>query len=182
MTLQILREKSHVQEEVAKFYKKVCPECNCEIVYSGYKSFYSASKRNSICKSCRTTRGNKSEKRKIQKENNPAWKGYKCIPGAFIKSYRSSSKKSSKKVWEISLENIYDLWISQDKKCKLTNVNIGWYDLPKNKHSCSVDRIDSSKGYTIDNVQLVHKDVNLMKNYFEQNYFIEMCKLVANNN
>ncbi len=45
--------------------------------------------------------------------------------------------------------------------------------------SASIDRIDSSKEYTIDNVQLVHKDVNLMKNHFNQDYFINMCKMIS---
>jgi len=48
--------------------------------------------------------------------------------------------------------------------------------------SPSLDRIDSSKGYIKGNVQWIHKDVNIMKNKFNQEYFIEMCKLVASSN
>lgn len=43
-----------------------------------------------------------------------------------------------------------------------------------------LDRIDSSKGYIIDNVQWVHKDVNLMKLSHSKNTFIQICNQVSN--
>lgn len=46
----------------------------------------------------------------------------------------------------------------------------------------SVDRIDSNKGYTKDNIWIVHKDVNLIKQDYDIKYFISMCKAIANNN
>jgi hypothetical protein len=49
------------------------------------------------------------------------------------------------------------------------------------EHTASLDRIDSSKGYCEDNVQWVHKDINRMKNTFDQDYFISLCKLIAEN-
>ena len=45
--------------------------------------------------------------------------------------------------------------------------------------TASLDRIDSSKGYVIGNVQWVHKDINIMKNKFDNQYFIDMCKKIA---
>ena len=42
-----------------------------------------------------------------------------------------------------------------------------------NNDSISLDRIDSSKGYEENNVQWVHKDINLMKNKYDNKYFIE---------
>jgi len=47
------------------------------------------------------------------------------------------------------------------------------------KSTASVDRIDSNKGYIKGNVQFVHKDINLMKNVLNIEYFIEMCKKIA---
>ena len=114
-------------------------------------------------------------------KDNPCWKGYKDIPGAFLKGYRRSAKLSDKKVIEFTLEDIYNIWIKQDKKCALTKIIIGWGDESNNKNSASIDRINSNLGYTLDNIQLVHKDVNLMKNKFDQQYFIEMCILIAEN-
>lgn len=56
---------------------------------------------------------------------------------------------------------------------------ISSHDLNYGGYSASLDRIDSKKSYTVDNVQWVHKDVNWMKNKFDQDYFIEMCGRIA---
>lgn len=45
-------------------------------------------------------------------------------------------------------------------------------------HSVSIDRIDSSKGYLRDNVQLVCTGVNLMKKDMSDEMFIEFCRSV----
>ena len=45
--------------------------------------------------------------------------------------------------------------------------------------TASLDRIDSSKGYTRDNVQWVHKWINFMKQDFTQEEFITFCVAVA---
>ena len=69
----------------------------------------------------------------------------------------------------------------QDKVCKLSGLPIGWADIGRN-HTASIDRIDSNKGYVLSNIQLVHKDVNVMKSKYDQNYFISTCQLVAKRN
>lgn len=131
-----------------------------------------------MCKSCRSATANKSSKRNTKRENNSQWKGYKEIPYSWFSKYFERIKKKKQHFGDITIEQMYNLWISQDKKCALSGVTIGFYDDGKN-HTCSIDRIDSKKEYTIDNVQLVHKDVNLMKNKFDNQYFISMCKKIA---
>jgi hypothetical protein len=157
-----------------KTYNHTCSICNKEITYTSYKSYWTAKKRNGMCKSCRTTTANKSPVRNQKRENNPAWKGYKGIPYNWFSNYFKRSGKSG----DITIEQVYDLWIAQDKKCALSGVSIGFYDDGKT-HTCSIDRIDSSGSYTLANIQLVHKDVNIMKNKFEQAYFTEMCRLIS---
>jgi hypothetical protein len=46
----------------------------------------------------------------------------------------------------------------------------------------SIDRINSDKGYTKKNVQLVCADVNVAKNDLKQKDFIKLCKLISKNN
>lgn len=158
---------------------RLCPKCNKEIQYKSKKLYDQAQRRNSICKSCRTTIANKSPNRFQSGENNPFWKGYKDVPASWFTKYFSGSGKSRRKRFgNITTEDVYNLWIAQDKKCALSNLPIDFNHRPKYGTTCSLDRIDSKKEYTIDNVQLVHKDVNLMKNYFCQNYFIYMCRLI----
>jgi len=156
---------------------RICPMCNCEIIYKNYKSFHSAKTRNSVCKSCRTRIANVSEKRNSKMQNNPAWKGYNEIPYSWFSKY--FERKGKKRDGNITIVEVYNLWIQQNKKCALSNLNIDFIKT-ENGISASIDRIDSDKDYTNDNIQLVHKDINLMKNAFKQDYFIKLCKKVAN--
>jgi hypothetical protein len=80
----------------------------------------------------------------------------------------------------ITTQILYDILLSQDKKCSFTGLDINLYVSKKDKISQtgSLDRIDSKKGYTIDNIQWVHKDLNKMKWHLNNSYFIDMCKAV----
>jgi hypothetical protein len=68
----------------------------------------------------------------------------------------------------------------QDYKCALTGWDIMF---PETGHpqeaTASIDRIDSSLGYTKDNIQIVHRDVNMMKSKYSQEHFIAVCCAVA---
>jgi len=83
----------------------------------------------------------------------------------------------------ITKEYIYNLFLEQEGKCKLSGLPI---TLPKRwrerKFTASLDRIDSSKGYVVGNVQWVHKHVNVMKNIYPQDMFLYICNLVSQNN
>jgi hypothetical protein len=159
-----------------KTYKHTCSICNKELEYENYKSYWTAKNRNGMCKSCRSTIANKSSKRNTKKENNSQWKGYNEIPYGWFSRYfeRANTKK---RTGDITIEEVYNLWITQNKKCSLSGIEIGFYD-DGNTHTCSIDRIDSNKEYTLDNIQLVHKHVNIMKNKFDQTHFINLCKLI----
>ena len=61
-------------------------------------------------------------------------------------------------------------------KCALT----GWdICMDYESQTASLDRIDSQKSYSIENIQWVHSMVNMCKNKYSQERFIEMCKAVA---
>jgi hypothetical protein len=80
--------------------------------------------------------------------------------------------------WALSPELIWEMYLKQNKVCALSGMEIGWSEVGS-IHTASLDRIDSSLGYTLDNTQLVHKDINMMKQAFDQDYFVELCKKVA---
>jgi len=80
--------------------------------------------------------------------------------------------------WGITIEEVWSIYVKQGKTCKLSGVPIGWADVGRD-HTASIDRIDSSKGYILDNIQLVHKDVNVMKSKYDQDYFISFCRKIA---
>jgi hypothetical protein len=126
-------------------------------------------------------------------ESNSQWSGYKEVPGTFISRMKAGAKLRKKGIEvKINAEDIYNLWIKQDKKCSLSGIPIDFINTNKgnlrqgSKYdlicTASLDRIDSNKGYIKDNIQLVHKDVNMIKKEYEQEYFIKLCKLITENN
>lgn len=108
-------------------------------------------------------------------ENNPLWQGYKEISGKVWSGLKTGAKVRNLE-FSITIENAWEKFIEQNRKCRLTNLDI------EIGTTASLDRIDSSKGYLIDNIQWLHRHVNVMKWDLEQQYFINMCKLISENN
>jgi hypothetical protein len=80
----------------------------------------------------------------------------------------------------ISLEDLrlqYDL---QEGICVYTGIALNVIDCRKRESNASIDRKDSSKGYSKENIQWVYKPVNIMKNSFSEEEFIFVCKKVSN--
>lgn len=83
--------------------------------------------------------------------------------------------------FNISFEDLSELFDKQGGKCALSDVIINFSSNSKiNTGNASLDRIDSDKPYTIDNVQWVHVNVNYAKLRMSNDDFILMCKQVAN--
>ncbi len=110
------------------------------------------------------------------------YKGYELVSGEYVNSLRQGAKDRNM-VFEVTAKQIWELYIKQDRKCYLTGLEIYFKDskIDKSKQTASVDRIDSSKGYVLDNIQLVHKDLNMMKQNFSQEQFLKYCRLVVSN-
>jgi hypothetical protein len=81
--------------------------------------------------------------------------------------------------WNLSLEFLLLLWERQQSKCAYSGVPLTYED--NYSHTISLDRIDSSKGYTEDNVQYVCTIVNYIKQRFDEKHFFDFCKQVAQN-
>lgn len=82
--------------------------------------------------------------------------------------------------FDITLEQVWSLYEKQNRKCALTGLEIE-FDLSRKKgynQTASIDRIDSLSGYTVDNIQIVHKDINKMKFDLEQDKFLEYVRLI----
>ena len=116
------------------------------------------------------------------------WTGIGEISGDFWWSHvvRSANgdifKNGRRKPKELTLtiQQAWDLFLQQDRKCALSGILLTFPKRSKDKsYTASLDRIDSSKGYVLGNVQWVHKDINIMKNKFDNDYFIHVCKTVA---
>lgn len=85
--------------------------------------------------------------------------------------------------FDIVLDQMWDLYLKQNKKCAISGIDINFvenYSKNYKLQTASLDRIDSGKEHTIDNVQWVHKRINWMKNNMSMEEFISWCELVVN--
>lgn len=80
--------------------------------------------------------------------------------------------------FSITAEYVQELWEKENKKCALSGTPVDWQGI-NTDITASIDRIDSSKGYVKGNVQVVHKHINMMKQAYSNEYFIELCCAVA---
>jgi len=149
------------------FYKCLC-DCGKEKLVVGY----------ALLSSNTTSCGCSS--RKIG-EKNKQYKGYKEVPYWFWRQIQRGAKIRNIK-FDIKIEDIWNLYLKQDRKCSISGVPIQFCKSTKKRQTMnlSVDRIDSLKSYNINNIQLVHKTINRIKQNLSQEDFFIICNLIAN--
>lgn len=110
-----------------------------------------------------------------------SWTGHGDISGRMWASIRSKAK-SRGLTFEITIEDAWKQFQAQSGCCCLT----GWPLEMKgtkarnwNDKTASLDRVDNTKGYTPDNIQWLHKDVNWMKGSFTTDRFIVLCQAIT---
>lgn len=84
--------------------------------------------------------------------------------------------------FDITREEAWELFLEQDRKCALSGVELFFYKDWKKRseqQTASLDRIDSYKGYSKENCQWVHKDVNKMKHVYSVEEYYIWCKRVV---
>lgn len=106
------------------------------------------------------------------------WQGYGEIGLTYWNSIIEGAADRNLKV-EVSIEQAWNLFLAQHRRCALTGQLLVMHVPGQRMGDASLDRIDSQKGYLIDNVQWVHKDINLLKGAWLQSDFIDMCIAVA---
>lgn len=104
--------------------------------------------------------------------NNPSWKGFNDLPGKYVSQIVTNAEKRGIEC-TISASDMWDQWVSQSGVCAYTGRPLAF-----NK-TASLDRIDSSVGYVVGNIQWVHKDVNMAKQSMSHESFVQMCLEVA---
>lgn len=87
-----------------------------------------------------------------------------------IKNIKNDAKRRGH-LFLLTNDFLLDLFNKQNGKCKLSGKTISF----NSPCSASLDRIDSSKDYTEDNVQWVHRTINYMKNTLSVKQFVELC-------
>lgn len=113
------------------------------------------------------------------KNQHPKWKGFKEISATYWNNVLNGARNRKIRV-EITIEEAWELFLKQNRKCSLSNQEIGFEACKSN--TASLDRIDSKKGYIKGNLQWVHRDINFAKQSLSNEEFIDLCNSVVRHN
>lgn len=114
---------------------------------------------------------------KIVGEKNVRFDGFKEMGARFVSviKYRAKCRNIN---FNLTKQYLWELYEKQKRQCAISGVPI-FFERHSRESTCSLDRVDSFRGYEEGNVQWVHKDVNIMKNVFPLEYFVGFCQLIG---
>lgn len=141
---------------------------------------------NMISKFCK--RCNKETERRLIKSAKRQYYSCKICLENNCKTHRKkhwfrylAQKANTRKVsnsTKITEDHIKTIWNKQNNKCALTGQSLyienKWW-------KPSLDRIDSNKGYTLDNIRIVAWIVNHSRGELTDDEFINMCIKIVDN-
>lgn len=136
--------------------------------------------RDGISKQCKSCRKENYERIKQEKDDSK-----RLINLLKVRLHDALVRSKKKNLYiDIDLEFLKELWNKQNGKCALTGFDMNFNITNKNRNPyvLSLDRKDSLKGYTKDNVQLVCYSANVMKGMMEIPELKKFCKAIINNN
>lgn len=150
--------------------EKICSKC--ETRYSTDNFYRHASTQDgfhSWCIQC-CQEGNKKSLRKK----------YSTFEGRITTFLRTCNDSARKRKQECTLtrSDLLDLWERQNGRCFYSDIELS--TLPALDTSVSVERLDSSIGYTPNNTVLVCNVINRMKSDIDLDLFLKMCKAITN--
>jgi hypothetical protein len=112
-----------------------------------------------------------------------SYKGYKNISGSYWNKciYGATTRGLE---FSITIEDAWQLYLRQNKKCAISGVPISFKTNNDQAvyQTASLDRIDSTRGYTLDNIQWVHKRVNRFKSIMDNNELFFWVKNIYKTN
>jgi len=121
----------------------------------------------------------KKKEYKPRKSREDEWSGFR---------YHLSliNKRKSKLREKLTLQDLKDLWIKQNGKCIYTNISLNLMKFNVKHHKegypyytlASIDRIDSSQGYSKDNIQFISLAINYMKHKYPKEQTLEFLDII----
>lgn len=88
-------------------------------------------------------------------------------------------------IFGISKDDALGMYLEQGGVCALSGIEMDWKTSGtrgrngRNLKAPSIDRIDSNGNYTIGNIQIVMQITNIMKNDLPMEYFVGLCRRIA---
>jgi dUTP pyrophosphatase len=142
-----------------------CKVCGKLVSYK--KSKYIETKNHTCSPGCLS----KIRRIKFSGNNNPLWKEKNEVNKLekFMRLKANAYKSRAKKKqidFDLTYEFLVDLYNKQNKKCYYSGLELS-LDNTHGYNIISLDRVDSTKGYTKDNVVFCLNCINLFKNQYE---------------
>lgn len=169
----------------------ICDNCGTESdkPTSEYNRNIKAGRHNFCCRSCSVSYANKHKIKSKETMSKEELTHLKSISGnrrdkytPFRYTFRNAKKRF--KEFNITLDDLVDLWESQKGICPYTHIKL---QLPEYKNiiedqkiRASLDRIDSSKGYVKGNIQFISTVINYMKNTMSHEETVNFLKIINN--
>lgn len=133
--------------------------------------FYLAVKRPKKPRSCGCLTPNKGSK-------STCWRGYEELSNSMFGRFKRGATERGLP-FDISIEEAWSLYLKQDRRCALSGIPILISSSPPRRTStASMDRIDNSRGYTLDNIRWVHKWLNILKSDVNDPQFFALVKAI----
>ena len=126
------------------------------------------------------------EQRRIRFNAN--WKGFGDLSGDHWRRITKGAESRNLEM-TITIEDAWNKYLQQNGKCAISGVDITLRGQEigisskyvHEKTTASLDRIDSKNGYTLDNIQWIHKDLNQMKSDRSMETFLYWIKTIYEN-
>lgn len=165
--IEILDVVDRIKYPSGSIRYRLCCKCSCGTTFETYLNDLQSGH----TKSCGCFRFRKGKQSPISRYvgDLPLSKWSNTLRGAKQRGY----------LVEITHEDAWELFEKQEGKCTLTGIPLN-LDPEKGEVNASLDRIDNSLGYIPGNVQWLHNDINQIKFTYDQDYFIDLCRRVAN--
>lgn len=122
------------------------------------------------------TRNNYEPKcRNCNYKSREIYGSYGEINDCYMKKVFASAKARDFQV-QIDCQDLDNQWLLQEGLCALSGVPLKLKTMTRDtSFTASIDRIDSSLGYLVGNIQWVHRHLNLMKSNHTSEYFYNLC-------
>lgn len=112
---------------------------------------------------------------RVKGDMNQNWTGCGDVSGQIVSRYRGSAR-SRNIAFHLDEKDMWEQFMKQDRRCAFTGLLLTLS--ARSSGTASLDRIDSSKGYVVDNIQWVHKWLNTMKNDLRESDMFGIMKAV----
>lgn len=168
---------------------KLCPSCQTE---KQRDEFYKSSRADGLsayCKSCCTLSGAayyaspKGQKAAKDYNSRPdviarieAWK--RATPRHMLSKGLNVALKRRPTANPVSVNELLTMWLAQEGKCAISGIAMTWRGGKTMATSISIDRIESSAGYSKNNVRLICTAINRFRGNGSDAEMIEMARAI----